>query len=58
MRRIDVDQVIYALERAERRLRAEADELMRRHDYNAEFPGEDADHMLEAIHLIKSIPRA
>lgn len=49
----DVAQIIYALERAEARLRADADALFKRHDYSAEFPAEDADRMREAIALLK-----
>lgn len=48
-------QVIFALERAERGLRAQADALLAQHDYNAEFPDADADRMLEAIQLIKNL---
>jgi hypothetical protein len=52
----DVNQVIFALERAESRLRAEADKLHDQLDYDAQFPAEDADRMLEAIKLLKPVP--
>ena len=51
----DIAQIVYALERAESRLRAEADRLSEAGDYSAEFPAEDADRMREAITLIASI---
>jgi hypothetical protein len=53
---VDVKQVIYALERAERALRAQADELHDAGDYSAEFPAEDADRMREAIDLLRAKP--
>jgi hypothetical protein len=49
-------QIIYALERAERRLRHEANTLMAAHDYAAELSAEDADRILEAIELLRSLP--
>lgn len=49
---IDLEQVIFALQRAERRLQAEADSLGSAGDYNAEFPAEDAERMREAIALL------
>lgn len=51
---IDVEQVIYAIERAERRLQAEADTLHEQMDYSAEFPSEDAERMREAIELLRA----
>lgn len=48
----DVMQIVNALGRAERRLRREADALMRQHEYSAEFPDADADRMKEAIALL------
>ena len=51
---IDVDQVVYALERAERRLQSEADRLHDAGDYSAEFPAEDAARMREAITLLRA----
>lgn len=53
---IDVRQVVYALERAERALRLQADALHVQGDYSAEFPAEDADRMLEAIALLRARP--
>lgn len=50
---IDVQQVIYALERAERRLQRLADRLFDSRDYSAEFPAEDAQRMREAIQLLQ-----
>jgi len=53
-----VKQVIYALERAERRLTDDADRLSRERDYSAEFPSEDAARMREAIALLRTQPAA
>ncbi len=50
---IDVQQIIYALERQERALSLDAQNLTREHDYSAEFPAEDANRMREAIALIQ-----
>lgn len=50
----DRQQIIYALERAAARLDAERDKLMAFGDYSAEFPGEDAERMREAIEILKS----
>ncbi len=47
-----VEQIIYALERAEEVLKARANALDRT-DYSAEFFTEDADRMREAIELLK-----
>lgn len=49
----DYPQIINALERAERALVQQADELGRQHDYSAEFPFEDAERMREAIAIIR-----
>jgi hypothetical protein len=54
----DIEQIIYALERQERALRAHADKLARQLDYSAEFPAEDADRMLEAIELLQRKEKA
>jgi hypothetical protein len=54
-RSVDVAQVVYALERAERRLQGEADALQAQHDYGAEFPAEDAERMREAVALLRSL---
>ncbi|MBT2322564.1 hypothetical protein J7E62_09420 [Variovorax paradoxus] len=53
---VDVQQIIYALERAERSLTAHADRLSRERDYSAEFPAEDAARMREAIALLQAEP--
>jgi hypothetical protein len=53
---VDVRQVVYLLERAERALRAQADRLHAAGDYSAEFPAEDADRMREAIDLLRAKP--
>lgn len=52
----DRQQIIYALERNEHRLRHEAELLMRRGDYSAELYSEDADRMREAMKLIQDMP--
>lgn len=52
---VDVHQIIYALERAARDLEAQADRLLAAHDYNAEFPYEDAQRMHEAIALLRGL---
>ena len=49
----DLQQIIYALERQERALQADADRLHDAMDYNAEFPAEDAERMREAIALLR-----
>lgn len=53
---IDVKQIIYALERQAAALDAQAEQLLRRHDYSAEFPAADADRMREAIALLSATP--
>jgi hypothetical protein len=53
---IDVQQVIYALERARDQLQSLADKLHDQQDYSAEFPAEDADRMREAIALLRARP--
>lgn len=55
---VDVQQIIHALRRAERRLQSEADALLRAGDYSAEFPAEDAERMREAIALLQARPVA
>jgi hypothetical protein len=45
-------QIIYALERAERRNQELADKLHDQHDYSAEFPAADADQIRKAIGLL------
>ena len=51
---IDVQQIIYALERQARALDAWADQLGSQGDYSAEFPAEDADRMREAIEMLRN----
>jgi hypothetical protein len=53
--RPEIKQIIYALERAEKQLRASADRLHEAHDYSAEFPAEDADRMREAMGLLRAL---
>ena len=53
---VDVKQVIFALERQARALDAQAERLLKRRDYSAEFPAEDADRMREAIALLQAKP--
>lgn len=50
---VDVEQIIFALERAARRLKFEADRLHDQGDYDAQFPYEDARRMHEAIALLR-----
>lgn len=50
----DVQQIVYALQRAERALQLQADLLHEAHDYAAEFPAEDAERMREAVALLQS----
>lgn len=54
--KVDRMQIIYALERAEKALEAQAAELGNALDYNAEFPAEDAERMREAITILKGLP--
>lgn len=49
--RIDVRQVVYALERQEKALLAHAEALGV--DYSAEFPSEDAERMKEAVTICR-----
>lgn len=49
---VDIQQIIYALERAEHRLMKQADRLHKARDYGAEFFTEDAERMREAIVLL------
>lgn len=53
MSKIDIQQIVYALRRAESYLQAESDRLLNVRDYTAEFPGEDAERMREAIGLLE-----
>jgi hypothetical protein len=53
---IDVAQIVYALQRAERQLQWHADELHKNGDYAAEGPAEDAERMREAIALLLANP--
>jgi hypothetical protein len=48
----NVQQIIYALQRAAQDLQAQADRLGRAGDYSAEFPAEDAERMREAEALL------
>lgn len=50
---VDLQQIIYALERQERALQAHADRLSAAMDYSAEFPAEDAERMREAVALLR-----
>jgi hypothetical protein len=50
-----VRQIIYAMERAERRLQGEAEKLLEAGDYSSEFPAQDAVRMREAIELLRSL---
>lgn len=54
--KVDVQQIIYALQRAHADLQARADHLHEMHDYSAEIPAEDAQRMLEAIGLLSATP--
>lgn len=47
-----LQQIVYALERQERALRAQADALHDQRDYSAELPAEDADRIREAVALL------
>jgi hypothetical protein len=47
----DLDQIVFALQRAERQLQAHADRLCDAGDYSAEMPAEDAERMREAVVL-------
>jgi hypothetical protein len=51
---VDIDQIIYALERAFRRLDHEAATLHEQGDYDAQFPAADAERMQEAIALLRT----
>jgi len=52
-RNVDVDQIVYALERQIAVLQAQADRLGAAHDYSAEFPAEDAERLREAIAILR-----
>lgn len=54
MQVIDVQQIIYAMERAEQALEAQATQLGDQGDYSAEFPAEDAERMREGIRLLRA----
>lgn len=49
-----LQQIIYALQRAEATLKAEADTFCDKQDYRAEFPAEDAQRMREAQALLQT----
>lgn len=51
---LDIAQIIFALQRAERRLQSEAEALGAALDYGAEFPAEDAERMREAVALLQA----
>lgn len=53
--KVDIDQIIYALERQRESLKAHADRLIKDRDYSAEFPAADADRMQEAIMLLRGL---
>ena len=53
---VDVEQIVYALQRAERRLQWQADQLHETGDYAAEMPAEDAQRMREAIAVLLARP--
>jgi len=48
-------QILYALERAEQRLRHEAATLMNEMNYDAMFPDDDANRMAEARTVIEGL---
>lgn len=52
---IDIQQVIYALERAAAFQQRQADRLHEAHDYSAEFWAEDAERLREAITLLRPL---
>lgn len=49
---VDVAQIVYALQRAERALQHHADVLHDQMGYSGEFPAEDAERMREAVALL------
>lgn len=49
-------QIIWALERSAIQLEIESTQLLDQQDYNAQFPGEDAQRHREAIELISQQP--
>jgi chromosome segregation ATPase len=53
-RRAGIEQTVYALRRAERRLQAEADRLHEQGDPNAEFAAEDAERIRDAIAIVSA----
>lgn len=55
---IDVQQVIYALERAVALQRRQADTLHEARDYSAELWAEDAERLSEAITLLRPLLQA
>jgi hypothetical protein len=52
---IDVQQVIYALERAAALQEGQAQRLLEACDYSAEFWAEDAERLREAITLLRPL---
>lgn len=55
---IDVQQVIYALERAAALQESQAQKLAEARDYSAEFWAEDAERLREAITLLQPLLQA
>ncbi|MGL4576890.1 MAG: hypothetical protein ACRCV9_19035 [Burkholderiaceae bacterium] len=51
----NIDQIVYAIERAERSLQRQADQLIANRDYSAEFPAADAQRMREALTILRSM---
>lgn len=51
----DLNQIIYALDRARDELQRRADRLRVAHDYSSEFPYEDAQRIREAIMILKRL---
>jgi hypothetical protein len=55
MRSVDIQQIVYALQRAERQLEAQAAKLGTALNYDAEFFAEDAERMREAAALLEGL---
>lgn len=55
---IDIQQVIYALERAAALQEGQAQRLHEARDYSAEFWAEDAERLREAITLLRPLLQA
>lgn len=53
---VDREQIIFALERAEKSLQLQADRVHQLHDCSAEYPFGDAKRMREAIAIIRAEP--